>query len=111
MPQQGSLRGPLTIPELHAEIHGPVQEFKPIAEAQEAIPKLKAGLAKAQGLSAQAPGPTIEAYAKMAVIGKAAPPQDLESGRRKLRRGQPDNKAGMKHTNSAYLIAKGGGSC
>jgi len=80
-----------------ARLKSMVQRFKPIAEAQESIPKLKAGLAKAQGLDrAKLLDQLIEAYAKMAVVGKAAPPQDLEKWSREIMALDPDNKAGMK---------------
>jgi hypothetical protein len=74
-----------------------IKQFKPLAEAREAIDKLKAGLEKAKGLErAKVLDQLIEALDKLGQAGMKADAEKIAEWSREIVKLDPENKAGLK---------------
>jgi thioredoxin-related protein/tetratricopeptide (TPR) repeat protein len=74
-----------------------LERFKPMADAQEAVAKLKAKLEGTQGLDrAKLLDKLVEAQAKIPSMGQPTSRDDVEKWSREIIALDPDNKAGLK---------------
>jgi thioredoxin-related protein len=75
-----------------------IERFKPMADAQAAVVKLKAELPNAKGLDrAKVLDQLVEAYSKLAPTGRGASPADIEKWSKEIMTLDADNKAGLKN--------------
>jgi thioredoxin-related protein/Tfp pilus assembly protein PilF len=82
-----------------------IQRFAPMAEAQEAVAKIKTQLATAQGLErARLLDQMIDAQAKLAQVGGGDQTQDVEKLSQEIIKLDADNKAGLKQKHELRVL-------